>query len=145
MAMSYSTPVVESRGKARASSFGIDFVRLCNNCYYMKTTELKVARIGNSRGVRLPAKSLAKYGIGTVVLMEERVEGILLRPHGPQVEKLSWSATAQAMSADREDWKAWDSAAADGLETVPWKSTPEKIAAEPAARYITRQTRKDAL
>ncbi len=111
----------------------------------MKTTELKVARIGNSRGVRLPAKSLAKYGIGGVVLMEERAEGILLRPHGPAVEKLSWMATAQAMSADREDWTAWESVAADGLEAAPWKAMPEKKVADPSARYTTRRARKDAL
>src|SRR5688572_7107157 len=30
-----------------------------NYCYYMKRIELKVARIGNSRGVRLPAGTLA--------------------------------------------------------------------------------------
>jgi hypothetical protein len=44
---------------------------------YMKTIELKVSRIGNSRGVRLPAASLRRYRIGTAVLL------------GPVVEKLS--------------------------------------------------------
>ena len=47
----------------------------------MKTTELKVARIGNSRGVRLPAEVLRRYAIGDSVVMEERDEGLLLRPN----------------------------------------------------------------
>jgi antitoxin component of MazEF toxin-antitoxin module len=55
----------------------------------MKTTELKVTRIGNSRGVRLPATLLRRYRIGSVVLMEAKSEGILLRPTGATVEKLS--------------------------------------------------------
>jgi antitoxin component of MazEF toxin-antitoxin module len=38
----------------------------------MRTTELKVARIGNSRGVRLPAGVLQRYGIAGAVLMDER-------------------------------------------------------------------------
>ena len=48
----------------------------------MTTMKLKVARIGNSRGVRLPAKSLRRYRIGETVVMEERSDGILLRPAG---------------------------------------------------------------
>jgi antitoxin component of MazEF toxin-antitoxin module len=94
-------------------------------CYYsdhMATMKLKVARIGNSRGVRLPAASLRRYRIGEVVLMEERSEGILLRPTGPVVEKLSWEDTAREMAASHEDWSAWDTAAADGLEELPWQA-----------------------
>ena len=41
----------------------------------MGTLRLKVARIGNSRGVRLPAASLRRYRIGDTVLMEERQPG----------------------------------------------------------------------
>jgi antitoxin component of MazEF toxin-antitoxin module len=38
----------------------------------MATVRLKVARIGNSRGVRLPAASLRRYRIGeTVVIRSE--------------------------------------------------------------------------
>ena len=48
-------------------------------CYYMKRVELKVARIGNSRGVRIPATPLERYSIGDSVVMEELTEGILLR------------------------------------------------------------------
>lgn len=94
-------------------------------CYYsehMASVKLKVARIGNSRGVRLPASSLRRYRIGGTVLMDERSEGILLRPTGPAVEKLSWEETAREMAANHEDWSAWDSAIADGLDDLPWQA-----------------------
>ena len=54
--------------------------------------------------------------------MEERSDGILLRPTGPAVEKLSWDDTAREMAASREDWSAWEVAAADGLEDLPWQA-----------------------
>lgn len=87
----------------------------------MATLKLKVARIGNSRGVRLPAASLRRYRIGESVLMEERSEGILLRSTGPSVQKLSWEDTAREMAASREDWREWDVTTADGLAGLPWR------------------------
>lgn len=101
----------------------------------MATVKLKVARIGNSRGVRLPAASLRRYRIGESVLMEERSEGILLRPTGPAVEKLSWAETARAMAASQEDWHAWDTSTADGLEDIPWPAERKGRVAEPTTRY----------
>jgi antitoxin component of MazEF toxin-antitoxin module len=100
----------------------------------MATTKLRVARIGNSRGVRLPAASLRRYRIGETVLMEERSEGILLRPTGPPVEKLSWEETAREMAASREDWTVWDATAADGLEDLPWQTAKSRVA-ERSPRY----------
>lgn len=88
----------------------------------MKTTELKVTRIGNSRGVRLPAASLRRYRVGAAVIMEERSDGILLRPTVPAQEKLSWEDTAREMEAVAEDWSAWDAVSADGLAGLPWKA-----------------------
>jgi len=87
----------------------------------MKTREIKIARIGNSRGVRLPASSLKRYGVGPVMIMEERSEGILLRPAGPAVEKLTWEETAREMAAAAEDWSIWDAVDEDGLEDIPWE------------------------
>ena len=101
----------------------------------MKTMELKIAPIGNSRGIRIPATTLRRYRIGQTVIMEERSERIMLRPAGPAVEKLSWEATAQAMAAPAEDWSDWDSAAADGLDGLPWDSASTSRVAEPKARY----------
>jgi len=100
--------------------------------------KLKVARIGNSRGVRLPAASLRRYRIGETVLLEERSEALLLRPAGPVVEKLSWEDTAREMAASREDWSAWDTAAADGLDDVPWQGDRTGRVSEPPTRTPRR-------
>jgi len=110
----------------------------------MKTIELKVSRIGNSRGVRLPAASLRRYRIGTAVLMEERSEGIFLRPVGPVVEKLSWEDTAREMAPGREDWSEWDAADADGLESIPWETGEAGRIAEKKGRYrsVLRSAKK---
>jgi len=81
-----------------------------------KTTELKVTRIGNSRGVRLPAKVLRRYQIEDVLILEERPDEIALRP--TKQKKLSWEKTAKAMAAANEDWSAWDSTVGDGLNEL---------------------------
>lgn len=101
----------------------------------MVTRKLKVARIGNSGGVRLPASSLRRYSIVDSVLMEERSEGILLRPTGPAVEKLSWEETAREMAASNEDWNDGDATAADGLASVTWHEEGEHRVTERPARY----------
>ena len=88
----------------------------------MHSVHLKVARIGNSRGVRIPAATLERYRIGDSVVMEEHSEGILLRPRRAAGPKLSWEDTAAAMAAETEDWSAWDETLADGLEQIPWQS-----------------------
>ena len=103
----------------------------------MKTTELKIARIGNSKGVRVPAVTLRRYGIGASVLMEERIDGIMLRPAGPLVEKLSWEDMAREIALSEEDWSEWDRVASDGLEIHSWDATVPSNAAERNARYKT--------
>ena len=101
----------------------------------MKTVELKVAPIGNSRGVRLPAETLRRYGIDASVVMEERSDGILLRPAGRASAKLSWEDTAREMAACAEDWSDWDTTAGDGLAQLPWDSGKARRVAEPKASY----------
>jgi antitoxin component of MazEF toxin-antitoxin module len=108
----------------------------------MKRVELKVARIGNSRGVRLPAGTLARYRIGETVLMEERSDGILLRPRGPVSAKLSWEDTAREMSQSGEDWSEWAATLADGLESVPWQAGKAKRVAEPRAGHAPKRRRR---
>jgi len=103
---------------------------------------LKVARIGNSRGVRLPAALLRRYRIGENVLMEELSEGILLRPTGPAVAKLSWEDTAREMAASREDWRAWDATAGDGLADLPWQDDRTSRVAERGPRYGATRGRR---
>ena len=109
--------------------------KVCNYSYYMKPIEIKVARIGNSRGVRLPAATLKRFEIGDTVIMEETLEGILLRPHGPVVSKLSWIETAEQMAAARESWHEWDTTVGDGLEQIPWDEKAPRRVAEKKPRY----------
>lgn len=112
----------------------------------MKTQELKVARIGNSRGVRLPASSLKRYAVGPVLVMEERTEGILLRPLGPTVEKLSWEDTAREMSSANEDWSEWDETDADGLDSVPWEASKRGMVGEKRPSYGSKsRSRKEVV
>lgn len=108
----------------------------------MKPVALKVARIGNSRGVRIPATVLERYNIGDTVLMEERTEGILLRPRASTHELLSWDETARAMAVEAEDWTEWDATLADGLESLPWGRWKTQKVAEPRSRYSPRRRRK---
>lgn len=108
----------------------------------MKSVELKITRIGNSHGIRIPAATLKRYCIGAAVVMEERSNGIFLRPTGPAVEKLSWEDTATAMAAAAEDWSDWDVVDADGLTDVPWEATGLSRVAEPKRPYPARKGKK---
>ena len=105
----------------------------------MKSVELKVARIGNSRGVRLPAATLKRYRIEGEIIMEERSDGILLRPRGPASPRLSWEDTAREMAAEGEDWSAWDTTSADGLNDVPWEPARSPRVAEKKTESVTRR------
>lgn len=81
----------------------------------MKTVVLKVSRIGNSRGIRLPAGMLRKYHITDTVIAEEMSDEIVLRAGRAKPQKLSWAETAKAMSAAGEKWDEWDANEGDGL------------------------------
>lgn len=100
----------------------------------MKTKELKISRIGNSRGVRIPAETLTRYHMGASVLMEEQLDGIMLRAGPVKTARLSWDETASEMAASDEDWSEWDAVVADGMDTVSWQSVPAAVA-EPKASY----------
>ena len=101
----------------------------------MKSIQLKVARIGNSRGVRIPAPTLERYRISDSVVMEEHAEGILLRPRRAASPKLSWEETARAMAGEAEDWSEWDRTRSDGLDQAPWEPLPAKRVAERGRGY----------
>ncbi len=79
----------------------------------MKTVELTITRIGNSRGIRIPADILRRYKLDTTVILEERADELALRPSKPT--KLSWKETYAEMAAEAEDWSEWDTASGDGL------------------------------
>lgn len=107
----------------------------------MARRELKVTRIGNSRGIRLPADTLKRYRISGSLIMEERSDGILLRVPGSAVPKLGWADTAQAMAAEAENRRQWDTATADGLAALPWESKPARRVAESPKKYNPRAGR----
>lgn len=86
----------------------------------MKIQELTVTQIGNSRGVRLPAEVLRRYGIGDTLLMEQRPDEIVLRPKRNRSQKLSWQETYRQMAQADEDWSDWE-AAPEGLSDLPDK------------------------
>ena len=88
----------------------------------MRTTEVKIAKIGNSRGVRIPAEVLRRYAFADTAIMVESVDGVLLRPKRQTDAKLSWAETAKAMAAASEDWSEWDALNADGLDEIPWNT-----------------------
>ena len=92
----------------------------------MKTTVLKVSRIGNSRGIRLPAGMLRKYHITDSVIAEEKAHEIILRPARVKQQKLSWEETYRQMAAAKEDWSEWDCTLADGLDEIPWDDAKAK-------------------
>lgn len=71
--------------------------------------------------------------------MEERSDGILLRPVGPATPKLSWAETAREMAAAAEDWSEWDRVAADGLDSAPWSRSAR--VAEPSSPAPRRRHR----
>jgi antitoxin component of MazEF toxin-antitoxin module len=96
-----------------------------------------VARIGNSRGVRLPAEVLKRYRIEDTVLLEEQSDGLLLKPDLETTPKLSWEQTAREMARQDEGWEEWEPTAADGLDHIPWEDASSH-AAEPGARYTTK-------
>ena len=80
-----------------------------------------LVRIGNSRGLRLPRKLLAIYGIeeNDELELEERAEGILIRPAGKADGKLPWDAAYREMASEAEEapeWSDWDATVGDGLE-----------------------------
>lgn len=67
----------------------------------MKTQTLKVVRIGNSRGIRLPATWIAHYRFEDELVAEARSDGLWLRTANP-TPTLSWEATAKAMADENE-------------------------------------------
>ncbi len=132
------------KGRVPRAYAEVDTRSKCNCRNYMKLIELKITRIGNSHGVRLPAATLKRYGIGIgrVVVMEQRSDGIFLRPTSPAIEKLSWEDTAREMDAAGEDWSDWDCVTADGLTEIPWKVTRTRHVAEPKPSYANRKKKK---
>jgi len=86
----------------------------------MQSQTLKIVRIGNSRGVRLPVPLLSHDRIGHAVIAERTAEGILLRP--TRDGRLSWDDTFRATGAEQrrkgDEFSDFESAAGDGLAAL---------------------------
>jgi len=72
----------------------------------MKATTVPLVQVGNSRGIRLPARLIAKHKLERGMTLEERGDEIVLRPKKAP-KKLSWEETAKEMAASGEDWSDW--------------------------------------
>ena len=80
----------------------------------LRTRDIKLIPIGNSKGVRIPKVLLQKYGLSNQLLLEETDRGLLLRKK--KESKLSWDDTYKAMADEKEDWADFDTTLLDGLE-----------------------------
>ncbi len=82
--------------------------------------QARLIRIGNSRGIRLPRALLSLYriGDGDGFAIEQRPEGILLRPERRDPEKTSWEESYAEMAAEpaeADEWAEWDVLSGDGV------------------------------
>ena len=80
----------------------------------LRTRDIKLVPIGNSKGVRIPKVLLQKYGLNNSLLLEETTRGLLLRKK--EEDKLSWEDTYKAMAIEKEDWIEFNTTLLDGLE-----------------------------
>jgi len=80
----------------------------------IRTRDIKLVPIGNSKGVRIPKSLLQKYGLNNSLLLEETDRGLLLLKK--EGSKLSWEDTYKAMANEKEDWGDFDTTLLDGLE-----------------------------
>ena len=105
----------------------------------MKTLEISLAQIGNSRGIRLSANLIRKHGFERGLVLEDRGHEVALRPKaGPR--KLSWEETAREMAASSEDWSDWETTLADGLDQVPWSGPVPGNNRAPARKPTVRKS-----
>ena len=86
----------------------------------MKTVELSLTQIGNSRGIRLSAELIRRHGFEQDIVMEDRGCETVLRSKGG-TRKLSWKETYREMAAVSEECSEWECVVGDGLEDAPWE------------------------
>ena len=77
--------------------------------------EAKLVSVGNSRGMRLPKSLIIKYKLDSGVVIEEREDGLMIKPKGG-LQKLSWEETYKQMAKEKEDWSDWDALSGEEIE-----------------------------
>jgi antitoxin MazE len=80
----------------------------------IRSRDVKLVPIGNSKGVRIPKALLQKYGLKNSLLIEETDKGLLLR--NKEESKLSWEDTYKIMANEKENWDDLNTTLLDGLE-----------------------------
>ena len=80
----------------------------------LRTRDVQLVPIGNSKGIRIPKALIGKYGLKDTLLMEETEGGLLIR--NKEKGKLSWAETYKAMAGEEESWEDFDETLADGLK-----------------------------
>lgn len=83
---------------------------------------LKLVRIGNSKGIRLPQAFIQRHHLGDEIILRETKTGLLIGPAGSG--KLSFDESFAAMAKDRKasvEAREWaESSLSDGLQHEPW-------------------------
>jgi antitoxin MazE len=80
----------------------------------IRSRDVKLVPIGNSKGIRIPKALLQKYGLKNSLLIEETDKGLLLR--NKEEGKLSWEDTYKSMANEKENWDDFNTTLLDGLE-----------------------------
>jgi len=80
----------------------------------IRTKDIKLIPIGNSKGIRIPKELIQKYGLNSPLILEETGIGLLLRKKNEN--KLSWEDTYKAMINEQEDWVDFETTTLDGIE-----------------------------
>ena len=75
---------------------------------------VKLIEVGNSKGLRLPKNLVNKYKLDLGIVLEEKEEGILIKPVKKD-NKLSWDETYREMANEKEDWDDLDITVEDGI------------------------------
>jgi antitoxin MazE len=81
---------------------------------HLRTKNVKLIDIGNSKGIRIPKAILQKYGFSDYLLIDETDRGLLLRKK--EGGELSWEHTYKQMAKEKENWDDFDVTLLDGLE-----------------------------
>lgn len=80
----------------------------------IRTRDVKIVPIGNSKGVRIPKPLLQKYGLKYSLILEETDRGLLLRKK--EGSKLFWEDTYKAMADKKEHWDDFDTTLLYGMK-----------------------------